>query len=420
MSKRQVIILWVISLILAGSVALVKLRQQPSASNATRRSGGQTLFEAFPAATTATIEIQAANSSLTLTKKADQWVVSQRDDYPANQTFVNDLIRTLSELKVTLGMKAGPSFAARFGMDENSKIAAERGLTAIFKDSSQQEIAKVSFGKSIQNKTESSGFGSSNAVGRYIRNHADDTGFYAISEMFPALSSTPSRWLAADFISPEKIRSVRVSQPDQTATAWQLTRESEDANFTLVDAAPAEILNQTATVPLKNLFALARFEDVVPQAEIAAKKVVTGNLTVVIETFEGFIYTLTLAPMVPSTAPPQPMPDDEIPAATDNYLLTVGVSAEIPKQRKKPEDEKPEDATAADKAFAERAKALTAKLTAESRHQGRTFEVAKTLVAALLEPRAKMLTPAAPAQTSGGAGAQKFPGGLIANPPPTK
>ncbi|MEO7100228.1 MAG: DUF4340 domain-containing protein [Luteolibacter sp.] len=414
MNKRQVIILWVIAIALAVAIAAVKSQKQ-SDSNSTNRKPRETLFESFPATEVSAIEIKGAGSSVDLAKKDGKWVVTQRDDYPANSAFVNDLIRTLTELKVTRGMKAGPSFAPRFGMDESSPVAADRGLTATFKDNAGKEVAKVSLGKSIESSAEPSAMGGSNAVGRYIRNHADESGFYAVSEMFPSVSTEANRWLSDSFISPEKIKSITVSQPDKQDPAWKITRETEEAEFKLDGAAATEVLDTTASAPFKSLFSYARFEDVVPKDKIAGRAATEGKRTAVIETFEGFTYTVTLTPTKPTPAPPAAIKSLTPPPATDNFLVTVSVNAELPKERKKQDGEKPEDAKTKDAAFTERLKTLSEKLQKETTLAGRTFEVTKSAVEPLLKDRAALLTKATPAPAAGH-NVQKLPGGVIAGP----
>jgi len=421
MNKRQVTILWVIAIALGAAVSAVKLSQNSSTRSATKRSHGQTLFESFPASEASAIEIQGAASSVNLARKDGKWVVAQRDNYPANNTFVNDLIRTLGELKVTQGLEAGPSFAPRFGMDEASTTPEDRGLTATFKDVGGKEIAKVSLGKNIESGSAPSPMGGNSAVGRYVRNHADDSGFYAVSEMFPSVSADAKRWLADGFISPEKIKSITVSQPGKSEPAWKLSRDGEEAEYKLEGATAAEVLDTTATSPLKSLFSYARFEDVLPADKVAGRIVAEGKRTATLETFEGFIYTVYISPAKPAAAPVAPVsPGAEAPA-TDNFLITVDVAAELPKERKKAADEKPEDAKAKDSAFTERHKALTEKLAKEKSFAGITFEVGKSTVEPLLKDRASLITKATPPPPEGAAngGVQKLPGGMIARPPVT-
>ena len=417
MNKRQVTILWVIAIALGAAVTAVKLSQNKSTTSATKRVAGQTLFESFPANEAATIDIQGTTGTVTLAKKDAKWVIVQRDNYPANITFVNDFIRSLSELKITLGMEAGPSFSPRFGMDESATKPADRGLTATFKDAADKEIAKVSLGKNIESGAAPSPMGGGSSVGRYVRNHADESGFYAVSEMFASVSDEAPRWLDSGFISPEKIKSITLSQVGKTDTAWKLTRDGEEAEFKLDGATATEVLDTAATGPLKSLFSYARFEDVVPAAKVA-ERAADGKRTAVIETFEGFTYTVNITPTKPVTPPAASSPDAAPPAA-DNYLVTVDVTAILPKERKKEEGEKPEDAKTKDTAFADRLKSLTEKLAKEKALVGINFEIAKSSVDPLLKERDALVAKAKPPTADApapGAGIQSHPGGMVTRP----
>ena len=419
MNKRQVTILWVIAIALGAAVTAVKLSQNTTSRSATKRVPPQTLFESFPAGEASTIEIQGAASSVTLAKKDGKWVVVQRDNYPANNTFVNDLIRSLGELKVVQGMEAGPSFAPRFGMDETATQPEDRGLTATFKDGGGKELAKVSLGKNIESVSAPSPMGGSNAVGRYVRNHADDSGFYAVSEMFPSVSADAKLWLSNEFISPEKIKSITVSLPGKTEPAWKLSRDGEEAEFKLEGASATELLDAAASGPFKSLFSYANFDDVVPAAKVAERIVADSKRTAVIETFEGFTYMVNFSPTKPSPAAAAPASPGAEPAASDHFLVTVEVAAELPKERKKEDGEKTEDAKAKDSAFTDRLKTLSEKLAKEKAFTGVTFEVAKSTVEPLLKDRAALIAKATPAAPQGAAngGIQNLPGGMIARPP---
>lgn len=422
MNKRQVITLWAIAIILGIAVVAVKLTHKDATQSATRRAPGQTLFEKFSAADVASVAIKGAEGSVTLSRKDGKWVVAEREDYPANAGYVNGFIRTLDELKVTRGMEAGPSFAPRFGMDENATKAEDRGLTAVFKDAAGNDLATVSLGKNIESGADAGPFGGGGAVGRYIRNHADESGFYAVSEMFPSINDEPSRWLADDFFSPEKIKSISLSLKGKDDTAWKITRESEDAEFKLEGAAAEEVLDTTATTPLKSLFSYARFNDVVPAAEVAGRADAEGKRKAVIETFEGFTYTLAITPAKAAAKVAAAAEGDAAAPAAEDVLLTVSVAAELPKERKKEEGEKEEDAKTKDAAFTERLKTLTEKLNKEKALEGRTFLVAKSTADALLKERDQLITKAQPpaAADANKGSVQQLPGGIVTTPPPKR
>ena len=388
MKPRTVTILWIIALLLGVAVFLLKKSDGGGNRNNTNRSAGEKLIAAFPAAETASIAISGADQSATLELKDGKWTVAERDGFPANTRNINELLRTLSELKVTQGIEAGPSFAPRFGMDEKSSDPAARGITATFKDKSGKELAKVSFGKNLDATASASPFGGG-ATGRYVRNHADESGFYAVSEIFGTLSSDPKSWLAEDFIKVERIKSISLSKPASDENEYALFRDDENADFKFTDAFPGVSIDTAATAPLKSLFSFARFDDVVPAAGVAERATPEKLQKASITTFEGFTYDISLQP-VKAAAPKE---GETAPApATEEYLMDIKVTAELPKERKKTDGEKPEEAEAADKAFAERLKTLTERLEATKALEGRTFLVSKFSVDALLKGRAELMS----------------------------
>lgn len=411
MKPRTVIILWIVSLLLGLSVFLVKKSSSGNDKDATKRAPGQTLLAEFPAEKAASIEIAGAQQSVTLDIKDGKWTVAQRDGFPANSRIINDLLRTLAELKVAQGIEAGPSFAPRFGMDESSSVVESRGLTAVFKDASGKELAKVSFGKNLDAAASASPFGGG-ATGRFVRNHADESGFYAVSEIFATLSDDPKNWLSDEFIKVERIKGISLTKPGSEENEWELTRADENAEFAFTEAYPGVKTSAQATSPLKSLFSFSRFDDVVPAGEAEKRATPEKLQKAVITTFEGFTYTITLQPAKAAAT----KEGAEAPPAAESFLMTVAVSAELPKERKKPEGEKAEEAEAAQKAFDERLKALTEGLEKTKALEGRTFEVSKFTVDALLKGRAELMDKG----PGPGAGAAPVPQGTSAFTPPVE
>ena len=374
MNKRQVIILWVIAIVLGAAVAAVKLTQKDTTKSATNRAPGQTLFESFPAADIASRGNQGrARQRSPSPKRTANGPSPSATAIPANATYVNDFIRTLAELKVTRGMEAGPSFAPRFGMDESAAKAEDRGLTATFKDASGKELAKVSLGKNIESGADAGPMGGGGAVGRYIRNHADESGFYAVSEMFPSVSAEAARWLADDFISPEKIKSISLSQKDKDDTAWKLTRDTEEAEFKLEGAAGERSARHHRHHAAQEPVLLRPLRRCGSRRQGGRARRCRWQAHRRDRDLRG----LHLHPHHHSRQARRrrkAMPH----TASEDVLLTVTVTAELPKERKKEEGEKPEDAKTKDAAFTERLKTLTEKLDKEKAFDGRTFLVAKT------------------------------------------
>lgn len=399
MKSRTVLLLWLVAVLLGASVFFLKKSGVSDHKNATNRAPGQTLFENFPAKEVANIEITGIKQSATLAQKDSKWTVVQRDNFPADSRKINELLRSLTELKVAQGIEAGLSFAPRFGMDEKSDKPEDHGLSITFKDALGKELAALSFGKNLDSASANSPYGGG-ATGRFVRNHADESGFYAVSENFGTLSPDPKAWLSEDFVKIEKIQTISLSKPGSEDNDWALIRDQENGDFKFTDAFPGVQIDPATVTPLKSLFSYARFDDIVPASEVEKRGTPDKLQKVVITTFEGLIYKMNLQPAKPIATEEKPV---EAPAA-ENYLMTVEVSGELPKERKKSADEKKEEAEAADKVFVERSKALTETLEKTKALASRTFEVSKFTLDALLKSRTDLMS--------------KGPGPGVTAPPP--
>jgi hypothetical protein len=380
MKSRTIIILWTIAIILGISVYALKKSADNSIKTTTERSQGEKLIENFPADQITTISLTSADSAVTLSMKEGKWVVEERDNFPAETRNVLELLRTITDLKVTHNIEAGPSFAARFGVDESSSDPLQRGITASFKDASGNILTTLSFGKNLDSAASTSPLGSA-AIGRYVRNHADPSGFYAVSELFPALTTEPQSWLAADFFNIEKIQSIALTQPGSDKTEWELIRDDENAEFKFTEAFPGVKIDPNSSTALKSLFSYARFDDVVPAAEVEKLANPEKLQTATIKTFEGLTYVIKL----------QPKKSDNPQPGNESYLLTVKASGEIPQERKRGENESLDIAQAADKAFAERRETLTKMLEQIQKIETRTFEVGNFTVGSLLKSRSELM-----------------------------
>ncbi len=407
MNKRQVVVLWILAILLAAAAFFARSKSSGGFESKTERARGETLFAELPVQQVAKIQVSSGDKSTTLVRKDGKWTVSEREDYPANVTTVNEILRTLAEVKVTQGIEAEPSFAPRFGMDPAATEEKDRGTEVVLSNDAGTELARATLGKNLEAGGDPMSMFGGGSSGRFVRNHADSSGVYVVSELFPSLSADPASWLEDDFVKVEKIKSVSVTppaKPDQIA--WKLTRPDENAEFSLEGAKEGELADAGATAPLKSLFSYARFEDIVPKDKVDDIAVPLEKRTAKIETFEGFNYTFTFMPAEEE----KPAEGDEgAPAPEPSYLMTVEVEATLPAERKKEEKESEEDAKTKDKAFADRKAELEKRLAAEKALAGRYFKVTKWTVDALLKDRASLLQKADPAAAPP---AQGIPPGL--------
>ncbi len=422
MSKRQVVVLWILAILLAAAAFFVRSGNSKGFEAKTQRARGATLLADFPATEVAKIQVNSGDKSSTLVRKDGKWTVAERENYPANTTTINDFLRTLAEVKVTDGIEAEPSFAPRFGMDPAATDEKERGTDIVLSNDAGTELARLTLGKNLEAAGDPMAgmMGGGGASGRFVRNHADESGVYKVSEVFPTLTAEPQRWLDEAFLKIEKIKAITVSPAAKpTEVAWKVTRADEVAEFTLEGSKAGEALDSNATSPLKSLFSYARFDDVVSKDGIDKIAKPLETKTVKIETLEGFTYTLSVTPTEaekPKENDPEAAPPEE------SFLITAEVTAEIPAERKKEDKESEDDAKAKDKAFADRKAELEKKLATEKAFAGRTFKVSRYVVEALLKDRAALIkqpeAPAAAGNPAQGGLPPGFPGGLPGGLPP--
>ena len=410
MNKRQVVVLWIIAILLTVAAFFARSSNSKGFESKTSRNRGQTVLADLNANEVAKVQIKSGDKVTTLVRKDGNWSVAEREGYPANVKSLNEFLRTLAEVKVTQGIESEPSFAPRFGMDPAAKEEKDRGTEVILSNDAGSELAHVTLGKNLESGSDPMSMFGGGSTGRFFRNHADQSGVYVVSELFPTLSTEAPRWLQEDFLKVEKIKSISITPPAQSKEiAWKLSRTDENGEFTLDGAKENETLNPSLTAPLKTLFSYARFEDVVSK-EKADEVQPTAQQIAKIETFEGFTYTFKINP-APEEEKKEGADPEEVPAEPA-YYMTVEVEATLPAERKKEEKESEEDAKTKDKAFADRKAELEKRLAADKALAGRTFKVSKFTLDALLKDRSSLLQSATP--PAGGPGAQ---GGMQGLPP---
>jgi len=395
MSKKSVIVLWILVFVLAASVTALKLRKGDTGEANTNRHRGETVLASFPSTEVTSIQIKGAEQSVTLNKTNDAWVVAERKNYPANFNNINNLLRTLESVKINHAIEAGPTYGQRFGMDLTSKKQEEHGVQLTFSKADQSNVATIFLGKD------------STGGGRYIKNAADTSGIYVVSESFPTATPEAKSWLNEDFIAVDKITSIAVTtagKPDQID--WKLNRADEKAEFSLEGANATEKLDTSATSLLSTLLSSARFQDV-STAEISTVEQSPQRRIATIGTKDGFTYTIAMLEK-PALQVPDALakPGSEPPTPEENFQVTLKIEGKFATERIKPEGEKPEDAKLNEETFQASLKALQEKLKTEQAYQGRVYELSKNTIDALLKSRAELIAPPAAA---GGAEASTPP-----------
>jgi hypothetical protein len=208
-------------------------------------------------------------------------------------------------------------------------------------------------------------------VGRYVLIPGNPT-VLVLSDALVMAEAKPGRWLAKDFFKIEGVKSVDASGE---GGAWRIARSEEAGQWRLADGAGQ--IDPSVAVAIANALSSMTFSDVAPGVKPES---FDKPRTVVVETFDGLVYTLKLAKK----------PDG------NDYYLTAAVAGEPARTRKPEPDEKPEDKARLDKYFDENLKKLDERLKLERDLAAWTYVVPAKALEPLLKDRTQLI--AAPRQ----------------------
>jgi Domain of unknown function (DUF4340) len=345
--------------------------------------GGATDLEPFaklPVNSVEKLVIKSSKDTATLQKASDIWTVAERNGYPADFSKIRELMTSLWEFKVVRQLDVGPSQFGRLdilapGQGDHS------GVELDLDDASGKSIKSLIFGKPFggenssgdQEEEEPSG------NGRFVYDPSEKDKVYLSKENFYTVDASPKSWLDKDFIRAESVKEIERAS-SSGSDGWKVSKKDEKAAWELVEAKPGETLN-TSVVASLGAFSPS-FEDVkpanTPDSETGLNKAVTVNL----ETFDGFKYTLEIG----GEAPEQ------------SRFFRFKVSADLPAKRAAEPNESPDDKKKKDDAFNKQQETLKTRLAAEQKLQNWIFEVESYSLETFLKPRKDILKEASPAQ----------------------
>jgi hypothetical protein len=374
MNRKQLFLL-LAALVILGGACLVLLQRNRQSWTDSQDQIGHKLLKDFQVNDVAAIHIKG-ESDLVLARKEDGWHVEQRGNYPANLSQIKDLLLKMSDLKVVQTDPIAASQLARMHLEEPGK-GADSAILLEFKNAQGQTLQSVRLGKKHTRKSERPSpmsFGEEGfADGRYVMLGGDAKTVLTLSDPLNSVDPKCAEWLDKDFFKVEKPRTISFASTN-AADSWTLSRASELAPWVLEQAKPGEVLDTNKVSSLASTLSYPSFVDVA--ADSAPEK--TGldkPLTVNIETFDHFTYTLKIGHKTPE----------------NDYNVTVAVAGDIPSARTPDKDEKPADKAKLDKEFQDKTKPLQDKLNKEKALAKWTYVVNTWLVDPLIRDRAQLM-----------------------------
>ena len=377
MNRKQLFSLLLLAVVAGGLGLLLRQKSQTAWHRADKAMGQKLMGNSFPVNDVALIAIKQGSNALNLAKKDDLWRVRERNDYPASFSQISEFLLKVADLKVVQSEKVGPSQLARFALVQGQ--GSNAALVVDFKDQSGKALGTLLLGKKhLRKSSQPSPFGGGMGEeegwpdGRYVKAGADAGEVALISDALANIEPKPEEWLNKDFPKIEKVRSIAATFQKPT-NSWELTRETETAEWKLAAPKPGEQLDSSKTSGLASTLGSLSFLDVAIGAKPAALGLDKPTV-VTLGTFDNFSYTLKIGQKT-----------------NDNYPLTLAVAALLPKERTPGKDEKAADKTKLDKEFQDNQKKLQDKLTQEKTCEPWTYLVSTWTVEPLLKERSQLM-----------------------------
>lgn len=369
MNQKQFSILLAALVLLGGLVWALKKNDESSWTQTANRVG-QTLVPNFPINDVAYIRIDNGHSSVTLTKKDNQWRVKERGDYPANFSMIRDLLIKIQEQKIIQSDSVSAEQRPDLYLIEPIKDKPS-AITVEIHDANAKPISRLLLGKRLMKKGPA---GAEVPAGRFVMVAGDEKTAALLADTLLETEPKPENWIVKDFARADKLKSVSFNGEDGS-NVWKIQRDKEGGEWQLIDHKPNEKFDSSRGTSAVNAISMMSFIDVAVSS-VAVDTGMTKARTVVAESFEGPTYTFRVGNS----------------ASDENQFIGVTVSGEAIKTRTLAADEKPEDKARLDNEFNERLAKLETRLKFEKTLAPWTYTTPKWRLDPLLKDRAGLMT----------------------------
>ncbi len=216
MNNRTLIWLAGVLIVLAALALIGQREQQP------QTVAGEPLFPGLEDTLdeVSSVEIIGAGNELITTLERDDtdWVIAERDGYPADLTKTRHALLSLAETQILEATTANPALHDRLGVED---VATETAAGTLVRLRGPADPIEVVIG---------------NAEGeyqRYVRRQGEQQSYLINRD--PEIYTDVTDWLATEIvdIDADRIRQVTVTRPDETLVVQKEVRGQ--TNFTVLD-----------------------------------------------------------------------------------------------------------------------------------------------------------------------------------------
>ena len=274
MQARQLLILAVLAVAAIAAALFLNADRSPSESN-----GGRLLPE-LEKQLNSISELRVigadGNAAVTLNRTENNWVVVEKDGYPADRAKLRNTLLELAKATVIEQKTSKPDFYARLGVENpGSPDAANKALEIVTgSDTVRVIVGKIAF----------------DGYGTYVRLDGDPQGLLVSAELEP--STVPLDWISGELvdIAAADVAAVSIKQADGEQLRIEKSDRS-DTNFTVRDVPEGRALSsEFAADSIAAALGGLGFDDVRARIVTASGSVTTARY----EMFDGRVIEIEL------------------------------------------------------------------------------------------------------------------------------
>jgi len=353
-------------LVITAALAIVYFQTNRSSATDLNLAIGTEPLHAMNMAKVKAITIHGRSGQVDLKQVDGQWQLSQRGNYPADESTVERLIINLRNMKVLRTASATKQQLSQLSLGEGEGVKVE------LKDTAGKLIHTLHLGKEITGPPAAIQTSMSIPDRRFLMIDNQKDSIAVVDQTMDSAGRELKDWINKDFFEIENPTRVAVNFPGDSNSSWNISQWDDNGTmkWKVTD------VNATAQPPESNLpttaFSSASFDDVVDAA--AAKELDTNATRIQVNTKDGFQYGITVKARL----------------IQGDYLLKMDVNATI---------------TATDEA---RKKELTKKL-AKEQALNRVYLVPAHVVEPVIKTREALLAAEPPSSPGPGGGSPIIP-----------
>jgi hypothetical protein len=279
MNARFAAILVVLLAVLGGA-ALLYQQQERARRPENVGTLGRTLFKDLKAADIAAIRITEPKTALTVQRKDERWVITERDDFPAELSKVREFVLKVIGLKVGQSEPLGEKDRARLNLDDSGTKVEFLGADG--KPLGALVVGKKHFKREVENPDKAI------PDGRFVVLPGETGTAYLVADPLTQATVKTAEWIDRGSFQVEKVKTLEVRYPD--GGGYRIERAGDNADWKLVGVKPGEKLDTPRANAASYSLQMLELADVAPKdvKDTGLEKPISVDAT----TLEGASYAI--------------------------------------------------------------------------------------------------------------------------------